>query len=236
MESLGIFFFLVFVLVGVVVYWTLGRQNTSVQNDEAVPVFSTWNDYQSQNSGERNIQNFIREQQDLFPVERFANWLKRRWAKSFRAPVDYETEVLFFAMQFMMYMESGMTVMSALQKTQTAMEAAEYSMASDLQKINFKLRSGVPFAEAIHAMEGKNVKLVKDFFLVISQAQAIGVAVSDALKGAIKEFEELRIINAEQKAARLSVLMAVPIILGFLPAIMILVLAPAVHGLFKAFW
>ena len=160
---------------------------------------------------------------------------RKKWETLFREHVSYETEVLFFAMQFLMYIESGMTVMTALQKTQTAMEGAGYSMASELQKINFKLRSGVPFAQAIHAMEGNDVKIIKEFFLVISQAQEIGVAVSDALKSAIKEFEELRVIRAEERASRLSVLLAVPIVFGFLPAILLLVLMPAVHGLMKAF-
>ncbi len=235
MESLWLYFFLVFVLVGGAVYVVLARKSAFAESDDALLVHGNWSDYYAQNAGEKSLHSFIKEQQNVLPLKRLQEWLGKKWESLFHEHVSYETEVLFFAMQFMMYMESGMTVMSALQKTQTAMEDAGYAMASDLQKINFKLRSGVPFSQAIHSLEGKDVKLVKEFFLVISQAQEIGVAVSDALKGAIKEFEELRVIRAEQKAARLSVLMAVPIVFGFLPAILLLVLAPAVHGLFKAF-
>lgn len=235
MEALLVYFILVFLMVAGAVYLVLNRKSGVVEDESVILVQGNWSDFYANKTSKGDLHSFIKEQQDVLPLGRLREWIGRKWESLFHERTSYETEVLFFAMQFMMYMESGMTVMTALQKTQTAMEEAGYGMASDLQKINFKLRSGVPFSQAILALEGKDVKIVKEFFLVISQAQDIGVAVSDALKGAIKEFEELRVIRAEEKAARLSVLLAVPIVFGYLPAILLLVLTPAVYGLFKAF-
>lgn len=234
MESL-LYFLTVFFLVSATVYAVLAPKKGAQDAEGFARGQSSWNEYYSQYTQKGNVQSFVKQQQDVLPLSRLRGWIRKKWETLFREHVSYETEVLFFAMQFLMYIESGMTVMTALQKTQTAMEGAGYSMAAELQKINFKLRSGVPFGQAIHAMEGNDVKIIKEFFLVISQAQEIGVAVSDALKSAIKEFEELRVIRAEERASRLSVLLAVPIVFGFLPAILLLVLMPAVHGLMKAF-
>ncbi|MDD3770526.1 MAG: type II secretion system F family protein [Sulfuricurvum sp.] len=234
MDGLGWYFVSVFLLVSATVYLVLARQKKGGGAAEGSAGGQSWNDFYAQYAQQGNVQNLIKQQQDVLPLKRVREWIDKKRESLFREHVSYETEVLFFAMQFLMYMESGMTVMSALQKTQSAMENAGYRMAQELQKLNFKLRSGVPFAEAIHMLEGKEVKIVKEFFLVISQAQEIGVAVSDALKSAIKEFEELRVIRAEERASRLSVLLAVPIVFGFLPAILLLVLTPAVHGLMGA--
>lgn len=236
MEPLLWYFLSVFVLVFATVYVVLEREKKATEaSEELMKGQNSWQDFYAQYTQKGNVQSFIKQQQDAFPLSRLWEWISEKGKKMFRERASYETEVLFFAMQFLMYMESGMTVMSALQKTQSAMEEAGYNMAKDLQKINFKLRSGVPFVQAIHLLEGKKIKIVKEFFLVISQAQEIGVAVSDALKSAIKEFEELRVIRAEERASRLSVMLAIPIVFGFLPAILLLVLMPAVHGLMKAF-
>ena len=228
MEPLLWYFVSVFLLVSGTVYLVLAHHK---KGEERAEVFgagqSGWNDFYARYTQQGNVQSLIKQQQEMLPLGRLRDWIGKKLDTLFREHVSYETEVLFFAMQFLMYMESGMTVMSALQKTQEAMEDAGYSMAQELQKINFKLRSGVSFSQAIHVLEGKEVRIIKEFFLVISQAQEIGVAVSDALKSAIKEFEELRVIRAEEKASRLSVLLAVPIVFGFLPAILLLVLSKA---------
>jgi hypothetical protein len=149
-----------------------------------------------------------------------------------RVRVSEETETLFFVLQFLMYMESGMTILAALQKTQETMESVGYRLAEELRMINFKLRAGATFGDAIEEISNGELK---EFFLVISQSQQVGVPISDALKTAIVEFDETRVAKAEARASRVSVFLAVPIVFGFLPAIFILILMPALHGLFGAF-
>lgn len=238
MEHLLIYGLMVFGLVAATVYLVLARMDRKTEAQEQGVVFtSSWAGYYEQESGRSGSSAGTRVPGES--VQSFFMRLKKKAAKSVEHlltdRVAVETEVLYFVLQFLMYMESGMTFMSALQKTQTAMEEADYSIAGELRKINFKLRGGVPFGEAIKVLDGNSrYAILKEFFLVISQAQEIGVPVSDALKGAIKEFEEVRVIKAEERASKLSVMMAIPIVFGFLPSIIVLVLAPAVHGLFEA--
>ncbi len=159
-------------------------------------------------------------------------WGARLIERLRRSRVSEEAETLFFVLQFLMYMESGMTILAALQKTQDMMEEVGYQLAEELRMINFKLRAGATFNDAIDIIKNRELR---EFFLVISQSQQIGVPISDALKTAIIEYEETRVANAEARASRMSVFLAVPIVVGFLPAIFMLVLMPALHGLFGAF-
>jgi hypothetical protein len=228
MGALLLYAFLVFALVSVTVYVILLKLRDT--SGEEARLHGNWTRYYGE--GRPMEMGSAVAGSGSARTERFKQFLKGLTVNK----VSAETETLYFVLQFLMYMESGMTIMSALQKTQASIEGAGYKLADDLRKINFKLQGGVPFGEAIKVLEGsERGKSVKEFFLVISQAQEIGVPVSDALKGAIKEFEELRVIRAEERASRLSVLMAVPIVLGFLPSILLLVAMPAVSKLLEAF-
>lgn len=219
---------LVFFAVAAAVYAVLARSGDTANGKEhAVRFTSQWDAY------EPRKERWKWEGVSLFGAfQALQERLQRFIERMGRRRVSDETETLFFVLQFLMYMESGMTTLAALQKTQEMMEEVGYRMAEELRMINFKLRAGATFSDAIGVI--KNSEL-REFFLVISQSQQVGVPISDALKNAIVEYEETRVARAEARAARVSVFLAVPIVFGFLPAIFILILMPAVHGLFGAF-
>lgn len=231
MMSVLLYALLVFSAVAVAVYWALNRFGTQAEDmTEEVPrpeaewgLFGNGNNRELAARGERGVSRTFRAVWKS--LQRFIERLRRN-------RVSEETETLFFVLQFLMYMESGMTILAALQKTQEMMEEVSYPMAEDLRMINFKLRAGATFSDAIEVITNSELR---EFFLVISQSQQIGVPISDALKSAIVEFEETRVARAEARASRVSVLLSLPIVFGFLPAIFILVLMPALHGLLGAF-
>ncbi len=226
----------IFFLVSGTVYFVLAKNTSRLQEQEPGKIHSSWAGYYAQQTLQGDVQGSVKLMPEKTAIDLLRARTKQAIASLFADRASNETEVLYFVLQFLMHIESGMTVISALKKTQSALETAGYGIAGELQQINFKLRGGVPFAEAVKVLENKgSMRIMKEFFLVISQAQEIGVPVAKALKNAIKEFEELRVIRAEERASRLSVLLAVPIVFGFLPAILLLVLMPAAHGLFKAF-
>ena len=232
MEPMYLYALLMFAAVTATVYLVLVWQKPdNVVGDEGIQIHSNWAGYYGE--GRRAESGNPLKSTELTGIwERFKGYVKGLTVNH----VSAETETLYFVLQFLMYMESGMTIMSALQKTQVSMEEAGYKLAEELRRINFKLRGGVPFDDAISVLEkSERGRALREFFLVISQAQEVGVPVSDALRGAIKEFEELRVIRAEARASRLSVLLAIPIVLGFLPSILLLVAFPAVHRLLEAF-
>ena len=67
----------------------------------------------------------------------------------------------------------------------------------------------------------------KSFATSLIQAEQYGTSVSQALKEMSTELRDIRMSNAEQKAASLPPKLTVPMILFFLPALFIIILGPA---------
>lgn len=67
----------------------------------------------------------------------------------------------------------------------------------------------------------------KSFATALIQAEQYGTSVSQALKVMATELRDIRMANAEQKAASLPPKLTVPMILFFLPALFIIILGPA---------
>jgi tight adherence protein C len=67
----------------------------------------------------------------------------------------------------------------------------------------------------------------KSFATALIQAEQYGTSVSQALKVMSTELRDIRMSNAEQKAASLPPKLTVPMILFFLPALFIIILGPA---------
>ena len=67
----------------------------------------------------------------------------------------------------------------------------------------------------------------KSFATALIQAEQYGTSVSQALRVMSTELRDIRMANAEQKAASLPPKLTVPMILFFLPALFIIILGPA---------
>jgi tight adherence protein C len=67
----------------------------------------------------------------------------------------------------------------------------------------------------------------KSFASALIQAEQYGTSVSQALRVMSTELRDIRMANAEQKAASLPPMLTVPMILFFLPALFIVILGPA---------
>ena len=67
----------------------------------------------------------------------------------------------------------------------------------------------------------------KSFATALIQAEQYGTSVSQALRVMANELRDIRMSNAEQKAASLPPKLTVPMILFFLPALFIVILGPA---------
>lgn len=67
----------------------------------------------------------------------------------------------------------------------------------------------------------------KSFATALIQAEQYGTSVSQALRVMSTELRDIRMANAEQKAAALPPKLTVPMILFFLPALFIIILGPA---------
>jgi tight adherence protein C len=75
---------------------------------------------------------------------------------------------------------------------------------------------------------------LSNFVLAILQADALGIPIGRVLKSQATEMRAKRRQWAREKAAKLPVKILFPLILFIFPAIMVVVLGPAVPGISKA--
>ena len=68
----------------------------------------------------------------------------------------------------------------------------------------------------------------RSLVVALVQSERFGTSLTDTLRVLSEEFRLQRMANAEAKAARLPVLMTVPLIFLLMPAFMMIVLGPAI--------
>ncbi len=118
-----------------------------------------------------------------------------------------------------------------------ALEVAEYSptlaeelgiLSAEMAMLNDRRRALSDFGKRVGG-HGKS------FATALIQAEQYGTSVSQALRVMSDELRDIRMANAEQKAAALPPKLTVPMILFFLPALFIVILGPAGIQMSRAF-
>jgi tight adherence protein C len=101
-----------------------------------------------------------------------------------------------------------------------ALATAELSYLPDRRQayVNLATRTGLP--------------IVKQVSMVLSQAEKYGTPLAQALRTTARESRESRMIEAEKIAASLPPKLTVPMIVFFLPVLMVVVMSPAMLGIF----
>lgn len=118
-----------------------------------------------------------------------------------------------------------------------AMEVAEYSpvLAEELGILSAEMAMLNDRRAALSDFGKRVGGYGKSFATALIQAEQYGTSVSQALRVMADELRDIRMANAEQKAASLPPKLTVPMILFFLPALFIVILGPAGIQLGKTF-
>jgi tight adherence protein C len=124
--------------------------------------------------------------------------------------------------------ESGMSIEQAFQRVGEEIGTASAELAEEL---------GITTAELSYLQERRqaytnladrtNHPGVKGVAMALTQAEKYGTPLSSALRVMAKENRELRITEAEKKAAALPAKLTVPMIVFFLPVLFLVILGPA---------
>jgi tight adherence protein C len=128
--------------------------------------------------------------------------------------------------------ESGISVESAFQRVSEEIGAQSGELAEELMLTTAELsylpdrRSAFENLDARTDLDG-----VKAVTLALVQAERYGTPVGQALRVMAQENRDIRMNDAEKKAAALPPKLTVPMILFFLPVLMIVILGPAVIDL-----
>lgn len=151
-----------------------------------------------------------------------ANLIKRRQTSIKRVFPD-ALDMLLICVQ------AGMSVESAMNKVAGEIGSRSIELAEEFSLTTAEL-SFLPERRQAYENLGKRTGLavVRAVGTSLIQAERYGTAISQALRVLAKETREMRMAEAEKKAAALAPKLTVPMILFFLPVLFIVILGPAI--------
>lgn len=124
--------------------------------------------------------------------------------------------------------ESGMAIEAAFMRVSEEIGTSSIELAEELALTNAEL-AYLQDRKVAYENLGKrtNHPGVKAVTIALVQAERYGTPLGSALRVMAKENRELRMLEAEKKAAALPAKLTVPMILFFLPVLFIVILTPA---------
>ncbi len=131
--------------------------------------------------------------------------------------------------------EAGLSLDAALQRVAREIRQMAPELADELDFTTFELGI-LPDRKMALENLGQRVDLsaVQSLASTLEQSERFGTPLAQALRVVASELRNERLMRAEEKAARLPATMTVPLILFILPALLIVVLGPAVLDVIDA--
>lgn len=125
--------------------------------------------------------------------------------------------------------EAGMSVEMALQRVGQEIATASVELAEEFQLTTAELSYLPERRQAYENLTRRtNHAGVKSVAMALTQAEKYGTPVGNALRVMAKENREMRLAEAEKKAASLPPKLTVPLILFFLPVLFAVIIGPAI--------
>jgi tight adherence protein C len=124
--------------------------------------------------------------------------------------------------------ESGMSIEAAFKKVSDEVGSQSVALAEELMLTNAEL-SYLPDRRQAYENLAKRTNLdsVKSVCMALQQAERYGTPLATMLRVMAQENRDMRMMEAEKKAAGLPPKLTVPMILFFLPVLFIVILGPA---------
>ena len=125
--------------------------------------------------------------------------------------------------------ESGMSIEAAFQKVANEVSSSSIELAEELTLTTAELAY---LQDRRKAYENLGIRTnhagVKAVATALIQAERYGTPLGQALRVMAKENRDMRVANAEKKAAALPAKLTVPMIVFFLPVLFVVILGPAI--------
>lgn len=123
--------------------------------------------------------------------------------------------------------EAGLGLEAAFVRVAHEVHASHPRVSEEFATLANELSAGRGRAEALRAMSDRvDVSSVASFVALLIQSDALGVSVAQSLRTYSGEMRDSRYLKAEEKALRIPVLMTVPIVVCFMPVIVVALLLP----------
>jgi tight adherence protein C len=160
-------------------------------------------------------------------------WIGQRYKRYLRALAQGLPD----AMDLMVICaEAGLSFEAAITRVAAEIRAAHPAVSQELSQTANELRVAPDSRVALTNMGGRTgVEGIKRMAAVLAQTMKYGTPLSDALRVLSAEMRHEMLIRYETRAARLPVLLTIPMILFILPCIFLIVGGPAAIQVMKSF-
>jgi tight adherence protein C len=126
-------------------------------------------------------------------------------------------------------MEAGLGLDAALTRVAQEIRLSSAALADELHTTLLELRAGAAREQALrHLALRTGVEEIATFALMLKQADRFGTSIGDSLRVYSDELRHKRMVRAEELAARVPTKMLLPLVLCIFPAIIMVVMGPAV--------
>jgi tight adherence protein C len=133
--------------------------------------------------------------------------------------------------------ESGMSIEHAFRKVGSEIGARSVPLAEEFALATAELAYLPDRRQAYHNLSLRTgLDCVKQIATVLIQAEKYGTPLGRALRVTAQESRDMRMAEAERKAAALPPKLTVPMIVFFLPVLMVVVMAPAIIQVMAQSW
>lgn len=158
-------------------------------------------------------------------------WLQRRIAARQRELFEAFPDAIDLVI---VCMEAGLGLDAALERTGQDMALRSPVLADEFELLSAELRLGVARAQALkHLAARTGVEEIRSFATVLVHTERLGTGVADALRVHAQALRERRERRAEEAATKLPVKLLFPLIFTLFPALMVVLMGPAVISLMR---
>ena len=130
--------------------------------------------------------------------------------------------------------EAGLGIAAALQRVASEMRLASPELSGELTLVNQEMQTGISRTDALRNLaERTGVEDVYSLVAMLIQTDRLGTSVAAALRAHAESMRTRRRQRAEQLARKASVKLAFPLVLLIFPALMLVLLGPALVELMR---
>jgi tight adherence protein C len=130
--------------------------------------------------------------------------------------------------------EAGLGIDAALERTGRDMALRSPALSDELALLSAELRLGVSRPQALrHLGMRTGVEEIRSFAVMLAQTERLGTGVADALRVHAQALRLARERRAEEAAAKLPLKLLFPLLFTLFPALMVVLMGPAVISLVR---